>query len=339
MHLVSEVEGEPRPDLTVRRLLEAVFPGGTVTGAPKRRAVQRIAEMEPGPRGPYTGTLGYVSVTGSTQWNLLIRTLIATPTHVVAHAGCGIVEGSQPPAESAELAAKAHAQLQAALGSATPATPADRCGHVDAGPPWRAPTARRPSHARVLLIDCEDSFVHNLADYCSRLGATTTVHSAHEPADCAWTHAPTHLILSPGPGRPEDFLATREHLERARRAGIPVLGVCLGHQTIAQVEGATIERHPETVHGKSSRIESLPAAATDPLLRGWVGSEAARYHSLVATRAPPKLIPLARLQDGTLMAFRHADRPWWGLQFHPESILTQDGLAILAAFLEVEPHG
>lgn len=339
MHLVSEVEGRPRADLTLLELLRAVFPGGTVTGAPKRRAVQRIAELEGGPRGPYTGTLGYVGLNGATQWNLLIRTLVATPTHLVAHAGCGIVEGSRASREAAELEAKARAQVEAALGRATPAPPELRCGRVEPGPPWSPGEAGPPlAGRRVLLVDCEDSFVHNLADYCRRLGATARVHSVHDAVAPAWDPAPTHVVLSPGPGRPEDFPRLEHHLARAEGARVPVLGVCLGHQAIAHVAGARIVRHPETVHGRASHLAPAPAAGEDPLLASWRGRIVGRYHSLIARDLPPRLETLATLSDGTCMALRHRERPWWGLQFHPESLLTERGLDLVRAFLEVPGH-
>jgi para-aminobenzoate synthetase len=114
-----------------------------------------------------------------------------------------------------------------------------------------------------------------------------------------------------------------------------VLGVCLGHQALAEHAGARIERHPETVHGRSSPVRLRTEAETDPLLSDWRGPRAARYHSLVARSLPDALVPLAELDDGTVMAFRHRDRPWWGLQFHPESILTQDGVRLVQNFLEV----
>lgn len=114
--------------------------------------------------------------------------------------------------------------------------------------------------------------------------------------------------------------------------------MCLGHQGIAQILGANVRRHPETVHGKARPIRRLPAAHRDAILGGWKGDVAARYHSLIVEDLPQALEPLAQLVDGTCMAYRHRERPWWGLQFHPESLLTQDGLSILQTFLEVGPR-
>ncbi len=338
MHLGSEVEGALDGPPATRDLLAAVFPGGTVTGAPKRRAVVRIAELEDGPRGPYTGTLGYIGFDGHSQWNLLIRTLVATDTHLVAHAGCGIVEGSRADTELSELEDKARAQVDAALGRATPAPAAARCGHVEPGPAWqRPPRVGAHDDGHVLLVDFEDSFVENLADYVRTLGASARVWSVHDEVADAWDPAPTHLIFSPGPGAPADFPRWRDHLARADELGLPVLGVCLGHQALAQHAGATIARHAKTVHGKSSRIRLTPAGRGDVLLGVWRGRTAGRYHSLVARDVPDDVVPLATLDDGTLMAARYGDRPWWGLQFHPESLLTDDGLRLVDAFLEATP--
>jgi anthranilate synthase/aminodeoxychorismate synthase-like glutamine amidotransferase len=199
---------------------------------------------------------------------------------------------------------------------------------------------RTVADRRVLLIDFEDSFVHNLADYFRRLGATTRVVSAHDPADAAWTGpAATHLVLSPGPGRPEDFPEWRRHLAKAEAHGIPVLGVCLGHQALAEAAGARVVRHTETVHGRASPLHRTRAGIDDPVLGRWRGVLVGRYHSLVAAEGTHDMVPLAALDDGTTMAVRYTDRPWWGLQFHPESLLTEDGSAILAAFLEVAGRG
>ncbi len=338
MHLVSEVSGEARAGLDLQALLGAVFPGGTVTGAPKRRALARIGEFEPGPRGPYTGALGYVALGGASQFNLMIRTLSATPAHLVAHAGCGIVEGSESAREAEELEAKTRAQAEAALGRATPAEAAHRCGEVEAGQPWQPGWAARDGQsARVLIVDFEDSFVHNLADYCRRLGAATEVLSAHAPPEPAWTDEVTHVILSPGPGRPADFPAWRAHLRSAEARNIPVLGVCLGHQALAEAAGARLVCHGETVHGRGSRLQRMPAAETDPLFVAWQGMSVGRYHSLVVVAAVPAMETLATLEDGTLMAVRYHGEPHWGLQFHPESLLTDDGLDLIAAFLRVRP--
>ena len=338
MHLVSEVTGTAGHGLNLKDMLRAVFPGGTVTGAPKRRAVTRIAECERGPRGPYTGTLGYVGIGGASQWNLLIRTLTATPTHLAVHAGCGIVAASQAASEAAELASKARAQVESALGRGTPATDADRCGEVEPGPVWRPGRDLQPAEgADVLIVDFEDSFVHNLADYARTLGARVRVASIHSEPEPWWRESVTHLILSPGPGEPDDFPAWRVHLDEARKHGLPVLGICLGHQALAAADGARVQCYHEPMHGRWSTLVRSEAADADPLFAAWKPARVGRYHSLVVSGFTERMVPLATLEDGTLMAVRYRGAPHWGLQFHPESLLTEDGMNLMQAFLRCMP--
>ncbi|MGH9436342.1 MAG: chorismate-binding protein [Terriglobia bacterium] len=338
MHLVSEVTGEARADLSLPTLLQAVFPGGTVTGAPKRRAVTRIAECERGPRGPYTGALGYVGLGGASQWNLLIRTLTATPTHLAVHAGCGIVAASEAANEAAELASKARAQVESALGRGTSVTDADRCGVVEQGPAWRpGSNVESCDQADVLIVDFEDSFVHNLADYARTLGARVRVASIHSAPEPWWSEPVTHLILSPGPGEPDDFPAWRVHLAEARKRDLPVLGICLGHQAMATAGGARVRCHHEPMHGRWSELVRTEAAAVDPLFGAWKPTRVGRYHSLVVSDSTERMVPLATLEDGTLMAVRYRGVPHWGLQFHPESLLTEDGMDLMQAFLRCGP--
>jgi len=258
---------------------------------------------------------------------------VATPEHHIVHAGCGIVAASEPASEAAELAHKARAQVDAALGRGRAAVARDACGTVEPGPAWRPGRAAATMEAEVLVVDFEDSFVYNLVDYCRRLGARVRVASAHAAPQAFWRRAPTHLLLSPGPGTPADFPAAAQHLAEAARRELPVLGVCLGHQALAEADGAAVLRHGETVHGRGSRLVRTAAATGDPLLGSWKGTRIGRYHSLVVAAATPRMDVLATLEDGTLMAVRYRGRPHWGLQFHPESLLTEAGLDLIAAFL------
>lgn len=114
-----------------------------------------------------------------------------------------------------------------------------------------------------------------------------------------------------------------------------MLGVCLGHQALAEAAGARLVCHTETVHGRGSHLQRLPAAKTDPLFRAWTGETVGRYHSLTVIEPVAAMQPLATLEDGTLMAVRYRGKPHWGLQFHPESLLTDNGLNLIAAFLRV----
>ena len=183
----------------------------------------------------------------------------------------------------------------------------------------------------ILLIDNYDSFTYNLAHLFQELGAEVTVlRNDALDADDAERLAPSHLVISPGPGRPQDSGAT---IEIVKRLGprIPTLGVCLGHQAIVEAFGGEVGSARRLVHGKASSVshdgrglfEGLP----DPL-------EAGRYHSLAATAVPDSLEVCATTEDGEVMAVRHRELPIVGIQFHPESVLTPAGPALGKNFLE-----
>ncbi len=188
--------------------------------------------------------------------------------------------------------------------------------------------------AVILLIDNYDSFVHNLARYFRRLGQDTVVRRN----DAIDVHAvremrPRAIVLSPGPCTPNETGCCLD-VVRELHTTIPILGVCLGHQTIAAALGGRVMRAPEPIHGRASDIyhdgRGLFAELPQPL-RG------CRYHSLVVDEfsLPACLQVSARTADGTVMAIRHAKFPVVGLQFHPESILTDCGDVVLAAFLNL----
>ncbi|MDH3706431.1 MAG: aminodeoxychorismate/anthranilate synthase component II [Acidimicrobiia bacterium] len=185
---------------------------------------------------------------------------------------------------------------------------------------------------RVLVVDNYDSFVYNLVQYLGELGAEPLVHR-HDALtlDEADALEPDAVLISPGPGRPEDAGVSNELI--AHYAGrVPVLGVCLGHQCIGQVYGAEIVRADSVMHGKTSPIRhtgvGVFAGLPDPL-------EATRYHSLVVDprSVPDSLEITARTDDGTVMGLRHREADVEGVQFHPESILTWAGHDLLRNFL------
>jgi anthranilate synthase component 2 len=186
--------------------------------------------------------------------------------------------------------------------------------------------------ARVLVIDNYDSFVYNLVQYLGELGATPIVHR-----DDALTLAeavgiePDAVLISPGPGRPEDAGLSND-LIRHFAGRRPVLGVCLGHQCIGQVFGGEVVRAPEVMHGKTSLIRHTRTGVFEGLPNPL---EATRYHSLVVDResVPDELEITAETDDGIVMGLRHRTHDVEGVQFHPESILTVKGHALLANFL------
>jgi len=190
---------------------------------------------------------------------------------------------------------------------------------------------------RVLIVDNFDSFVFNLAQYAGQLGAEPMVFRNNRISLERVTELkPDRIIISPGPGRPDDRRYFGSCLEIIRRFGpeIPTLGVCLGHQGIAYAFGGSIIRARHLMHGKTSMIEhdddSLYDGVANPLT-------ATRYHSLVCSRKDfPKCLEenATSLDDHEIMGFRHSKYPIYGVQFHPESILTSDGLKIIKNFLE-----
>ncbi|MGB1700077.1 MAG: anthranilate synthase component II [Nannocystaceae bacterium] len=193
----------------------------------------------------------------------------------------------------------------------------------------------RPGDGRlVLVIDNYDSFTYNLVQYLLELGAQVEVVRNDEiTAAQVRAHAATHLLMSPGPGRPAQSGVCQD-LARAvcDDLDVPTLGVCLGHQTLCEVHGAQVVRAPRIMHGKLSEIQHDGAAIFEGIPSPYA---ATRYHSLIVTEAtlPPSLVPTAWTSEGELMAVRHVERPVYGVQFHPESILSAHGHDLLGNFL------
>lgn len=184
---------------------------------------------------------------------------------------------------------------------------------------------------RVLVVDNHDSFVFNIVQYLMELGADCVVKDRSDVsvADAAETHG---VLLSPGPGHPADTGVCLDLVAEAERRRLPLLGVCLGLQVIAQAYGAVVVRAPEPVHGYTSPIEhsgaGVLAGLPDPF-------PATRYHSLAVDpgTVPAVLEITARTPDGIIMGLRHRSRPIEGVQFHPESVLSQGGHRLLGNWL------
>ena len=187
----------------------------------------------------------------------------------------------------------------------------------------------------LLLIDNYDSFTYNLVHYVGELGAETRVmrNDALNVQE-AMAMRPAGILLSPGPCDPDQAGICLPLTLAAAEAGIPLLGVCLGHQTIGQAFGGRVIRHSEIVHGKMGHIQHSATGVFAGLPSPF---EATRYHSLVVEREslPDYLEITAELEDGTIMGLQHRELPIHGVQFHPESIASQHGHKLLQNFLDV----
>jgi para-aminobenzoate synthetase component 2 len=186
---------------------------------------------------------------------------------------------------------------------------------------------------RVLVIDNYDSFTYNLVDYIASAGAEVrTERNDAIDGGVAEAWAPSHLVVSPGPGTPREAGVSAELIERF--AGrIPILGVCLGHQVIVELYGGRVDRAALLMHGKPDMVSH----DSSPLYAGLPSPfEAGRYHSLAALRVPDVLEVTARTPDGEVMGVHHRSQPTHGVQFHPESVLTPHGRRLIENFLAME---
>jgi para-aminobenzoate synthetase component 2 len=189
---------------------------------------------------------------------------------------------------------------------------------------------------RVLVVDNYDSFVYNLVQYLAQLGVDPVVrrNDEVEPSEVDDYGA---VLVSPGPGTPERAGRSIDVVRTAADLGRPLLGVCLGHQALGVAWGGTVERAPELLHGKTSLVHHESAGVLRDLPSPFV---ATRYHSLTIRpdTLPPELQVTGRTESGLIMAVRHRDLPIEGVQFHPESVLTQHGHRLLANWLRTAGH-
>jgi anthranilate synthase/aminodeoxychorismate synthase-like glutamine amidotransferase len=187
---------------------------------------------------------------------------------------------------------------------------------------------------RLLMIDNYDSFTFNLVQYLGELGAQVdVVRNDVQQVDELLEREPAGVVISPGPGEPKAAGISVELVSACAKRGIPLLGVCLGHQSIGVAFGGQIIRARSIMHGKVSSIEHDGSGVLRDIASPF---EATRYHSLVIEKesCPEELVITARSDDGEIMAIRHRELPIEGVQFHPESILTRVGKTLLGSFLE-----
>lgn len=179
----------------------------------------------------------------------------------------------------------------------------------------------------ILLIDNYDSFTYNVYQDVARFSDVTVIRNDELTIDAIRDLNPAGIIISPGPGGPLDAGVSLD-VVRSLSGTIPILGVCLGHQVIAEAFGGTVGRAEQVMHGKTSVIETIPSVLFDGN-----PSEVMRYHSLVVLETD--LVVTARTHDGVIMALEHPEHPTYGVQFHPESIGTPDGRDLFERFVEI----
>ena len=189
---------------------------------------------------------------------------------------------------------------------------------------------------RVLVVDNYDSFVYNLVQYLAQLGADCTV-SRNDAVDIDALGEVDGVLVSPGPGTPERAGQSMDVIRECARRELPALGVCLGHQAMAVVWGGTVDRAPELLHGKTSEVIHSGAGVLAGLPSPFT---ATRYHSLTVL---PETVPdvfevTARTETGVIMGMRHRELPIEGVQFHPESVLTESGHRMLANWMASAGH-
>jgi anthranilate synthase len=320
IHTVDHIEGRLLEGLDALDGFLSHAWAVTVTGAPKRRAMQFIEDHERSPRAWYGGAVGMVHFNGDLNTGLTLRTIRIKDGIAEVRAGATLLADSDPEEEERETRLKASAMLAAIRQSGM--VPQAKAAEAEAAP---------GEALDLLLIDHDDSFVHMLAGYFRQCGAKVTTLRAPVQEGFLDAYPADLVVLSPGPARPCDF-DMKTAIDAVRARGIPLFGVCLGLQGIAEAFGGALRQLDVPMHGKASRIhvegEGLFAGVPAEIAVG-------RYHSLIAdpSTLPACLVVTARTQDGVIMAFEHESEPIAAVQFHPESIMTlggEAGLAIVA---------
>ena len=310
IHTVDHVEGRLRPGFDALDAFLTHMWAVTVTGAPKTWAMQFIEDNETAPRRWYGGAVGMIGFDGGMSTGLTLRTAHIRGGIAAVRAGATLLFDSDPAAEERETELKARALLETLKNPERALPP---------GPPAQAGDLPG-SGLRVLLVDHQDSFVHTLAGYFREQGAEVVTLRAGFGAGALDDYRPDLVVLSPGPGRPSDF-GCDELLGELDARGLAVFGVCLGLQAMVEHAGGELALLAEPAHGKPGRVQVLGGA----LLAGLPGEfTAGRYHSLHATAGQVKggFSVTAVTPDGVVMAIEDDTARRWGVQFHPESILT-----------------
>ena len=320
IHTVDHVEGRLRGGYDALDAFLAHTWAVTVTGAPKQAAIQFIEDHEHSPRRWYGGAIGLVGFNGNMNTGLTLRTVRIADGVAEIRVGATLLFDSDPDAEEAETRLKASALLDAIRRAPAPL---DQSSSLETKGNRLLPPVTTLLQKKVLMVDHQDSFVHTLASYLRETGADViTLRSGFEREAMAGESADL-IVLSPGPGRPEDFALSRT-IGFALDLHRPIFGVCLGLQGIVEYYGGKLSTLGYPMHGKPSIIQVVRGSIFDNIPSTFT---AGRYHSLFAdpSTLPHELDITAQTDSGMIMGVEHRTAPVAAVQFHPESILTLNG--------------
>ena len=310
IHTVDHIEGRLRDGMDAFDGFLSHAWAVTVTGAPKLWAMRFLEENERSPRAWYGGAIGMMHFNGDMNTGLTLRTIRVKDGVAEIRAGATLLFDSNPEEEEAETELKASAMIAAVREAQKSNQVAEERVAAKVG-----------EGVSILLVDHEDSFVHTLANYFRQTGATVSTVRSPVAEEVFDRIKPDLVVLSPGPGTPQDF-DCKATIDKARKRALPIFGVCLGLQALAEAYGGTLRQLRIPMHGKPSRIRvSKPERIFSGLPKEvTVG----RYHSIFADpeRLPDDFLVTAETEDGVIMAFEHKHEPVAAVQFHPESIMT-----------------
>jgi len=317
IHTVDHVCGELADQYDSLDAFQTHMWACTVTGAPKPAALQEIENLEKSPRGWYSGAIGLLLFNGNINTGITLRTAHLKDGRCSTRSGATLLFGSSPEAEEQETLTKAGAFL-AAISEESAGSSKNNSG-------FSIESLRLSGNPKVLLVDCRDSFVHNLAAYMRDLGCEVETVRAGFPDGTVEKTKPDLIFLSPGPGTPSEF-GIPELVKKFAAKGIPIFGVCLGHQGIAEAFGAELGELPVPKHGKASMVK----ASNKDLFEGMDQLfEVGRYHSIfVKPDNLPESLEVTALTVGNdeeppvIMGLKHRELPIASVQFHPESLMT-----------------
>jgi anthranilate synthase len=316
IHTVDHVEGLMRREFDALDAFLTHLWAVTVTGAPKRSAMQFIEQHERSPRRWYGGAIGCINFNGNLNTGLILRTIQLKDSIATVRVGATVLYDSDPEAEAQETITKAAALMQTLYQANRKSADFPKISALD------QQEANPASGKRVLLIDYEDSFVHTLANYIRQTGAIVTTLRHGFAEELFDREQPDLVILSPGPGSPSEFRIT-ETIQACKKREIPIFGVCLGMQAIVEAHGGKLGVLNYPQHGKVSLISVVDRNSV--AFRNLPESfEVGRYHSLYALTEslPPELKITAISEDGVIMGIEHKTLAIAAVQFHPESIMT-----------------